>query len=103
MNIEWNINKFNMYAEYKQFTNVVHSVIYTVSLTGDNGQIASTTHFAKFNVGDLSTCIPFSQLTKDTVIDWIGQTTNISELTSRLVEMTYMTATSSVSAEAPWL
>ena len=102
MKTTWKYHKFNVYAAFGEFTDVVYGYEYEVTVTDE---VTSATHYGavRLNCDTIANYVPFSELTQEIVQQWTEASINSVEIIKNLTETVIAkNAETRTDLPAPW-
>jgi len=84
---DWQIDTLSCYPTYDNFQNVVFSVYYTYKATrlvGDKTYNASLYGSTPVSTNNITSFVPYDQLTKEIVVGWITPNLDVPQLQANL-------------------
>jgi len=83
------INNMIVYTDKDSYQNLVKTVFWSMTgnYTDETGKVftASASFSSSINTENIENFIPYDQLTKDLVVGWISETTNIDDVETSFV------------------
>lgn len=103
MNTTWQYYGFNIYKTYGELTDVVYSYRYTVTVTDGQSQ-ATNNGMVRLNFDNITSFVPFSSLTKETVQAWTEASIDTQKIIKNLTESVISkNAETQQNLPAPWI